>query len=373
MTPDRPIRVAFTEAHGMAAEASQFGPPGVQYSFGKAIRTQPRFLRSPIKGFMRTYAFEECDLIEAVLSPIITSRRWIYSCENMQAPTAFSFLGVPLPRPLRVRYVYSLLSRDNCKQIMFWSKAGRATLHTYGGLPEDDPLLAKVSVVYPAVRQVPDSLIGRDGEATTLLFSGDFFRKGGVNVLDAFDRARAAYPGLKLLLCCDERIDFNTPNTALRSEYLARAKKSPGVEFLGRIPRDELVNQVLPRTSVYLLPTYAETFGMSILEAMAFGIPVVATNIFAIPEMVVHGETGLLIDVSAFDCDTMFKGYVVRDLPADFRTTVTEQLYEHLCRLAASADERRRLGQAALQRARTMFSFETRNAQMLKIYHHALA
>jgi glycosyltransferase involved in cell wall biosynthesis len=106
---------------------------------------------------------------------------------------------------------------------------------------------------------------------------------------------------------------------------------------------------------------------------MAFGIPVIATNISAIPEMVVHEETGLLIDVGRFDCDAMFKGYVVRDLPTDFRTTVTEQLYDYLCRLAGSEDERRRLGRAALIRARTSFSFETRNAQMLRIYQDALA
>jgi glycosyltransferase involved in cell wall biosynthesis len=237
--------------------------------------------------------------------------------------------------------------------------------------PRDD-LLKKATVVYPAVRKVPDSLVRFSNADVTLLFSGDFFRKGGVNVVDAFERARRVYPGMRLLVCCDERIDFNSPNKPLREEYLGKVHSLDGIEFLGRVPRDSLIQDVLPQSDVYLLPTYAETFGMSVLEAMAFGIPVVATNHFAIPEIVKHGETGLLIDIGRFDTERMFKGYVVDTIPSGFRDYVTDQLFDYLCMLAESRETRRRLGMAALTRARTHFSFETRNQRMGEIYRDAL-
>jgi glycosyltransferase involved in cell wall biosynthesis len=368
---DREIRVGFTEAHGMADEASRFGPAGVRYSFLRPHRSSA-VIRSPIKGYLRHFETTEHDLIEAVLSPVVTAGPWIYSCANFQESTAFSLLECPVPRFARVAYIRHLLARDNCKKVIFWSNAGRRTLESYGGLGSGDSLHRKVTVVYPAVRTVPDTLIRFSDRDVTLLFTGDFFRKGGVNVVDAFERARQRYPSLKLRVCCDERIDFNTQNAALRTEYLNRIRLNPGIELLGRIPRERLVLDVLPTTDIYLLPTYAEAFGVSILEAMAFGIPVVATNGFAIPEMVEDGTSGFLIDISRFDSARLFRGYVVNDIPADFRDHVTDHLFEYLCRLIESVELRKRFGLAGMEIARTKFSFETRNATMRRIYCEAL-
>ena len=41
--------------------------------------------------------------------------------------------------------------------------------------------------------------------------SGDFFRKGGANVVDAFERLQDSHPGIRLTLCCADS-DFHTPN-----------------------------------------------------------------------------------------------------------------------------------------------------------------
>jgi glycosyltransferase involved in cell wall biosynthesis len=121
------------------------------------------------------------------------------------------------------------------------------------------------------------------------------------------------------------------------------------------------------------MPTYVEAFGMAIVEAMAFGIPVIATNHFAIPEMVEDGVSGLLIDTRRFDCEQLFRGYIVREIPEDFRTHVTETFFGHLCRLIESIDLRRSIGLAGLEVVRTRFSFEQRNARILEIYRQALA
>src|SRR5262249_23272983 len=120
---DRPIRIGLTERHGMAAEQIEHGPSEVQYTFLNPIGLGSRLFRSPIKGFMRGYAADGVDLVEAVLSPIITDLPWIYSCESLAAATAFSLMHVPLPRSVRVAYIRNLLMRDNCKKVVLWSHA----------------------------------------------------------------------------------------------------------------------------------------------------------------------------------------------------------------------------------------------------------
>jgi glycosyltransferase involved in cell wall biosynthesis len=71
----------------------------------------------------------------------------------------------------------------------------------------------------------------------------------------------------------------------------ARVAPGPGVELLGRVSDDELVE--LYRGAVaYLEPTLFEGFGYGVLEAMACGTPVVASNTTSIPE--VAGDAGLL-------------------------------------------------------------------------------
>jgi len=365
------IRVALTEAHGMADEESQHPPAGVTYSFIEASSPSYRFIRSPVKGYLRHFTASDHDLIEAVLSPILTENKWIYSIANLQEAAAFSFLGIPLPRSIRIAYIKSLLLKDNLKKVVFWSNAGRSTLASYGKI-NDKRFLNKTTVVYPAIRQVSDDLIKfNDSEDVQILFSGDFFRKGGVNLIDAFERAQKLYPKIKLMLCCDENIDFNTRNIALKNEYLSKIRRNAGITF-GRVTREHLTNRVLPRTDIYALPTYVEAFGFALLEAMAFGIPVITTNYFAIPEIVEHGVSGFLIDTEQYNCERMFRGYVVNEIPYGFREYLTERIYKHLCSLIKSVYLREKLGMAGVRIARTKFSVEARNMRMLNIYRQAL-
>lgn len=366
------IRVGFTEAHGMAQELAKSPPASVEYSFLKPSLTSVKIIRSQIKGYFRDYDGDNVDVIEAIISPVFTTRRWIYSVANFHEAMAFNILGIPIPREIRFLFMKRLMLKHNFKKLIFWSYAGKQTLLEY--CSENDNLLKKCEVVYPAIRRVPDELIQFSDESSEvqLLFSGDFFRKGGVNVVDAFELVQKKYPGTKLVLCCDRNIDFNTGDDALKKTYLQKIEHNPGIIAAGRIPREKMLHDVLPKTDIYLLPTYVEAFGFAILEAMAYGIPVISTNHFAIPEMIEHGVSGSLIDTSDFDCTKMFRGYVVNEIPEVFNKYVTEKLYEYLCLQISSPETRKKFGTAGLEMARTRFSFEERNRKMLSIYSAAL-
>ncbi len=66
------------------------------------------------------------------------------------------------------------------------------------------------------------------------------------------------------------------------------------VSFLGKI---EAVAPLLAAADIFLLPSETESFGLSALEALASGVPVIASRVGGLPEVVRDGETGLLFPV----------------------------------------------------------------------------
>jgi len=364
------IRVGFSTGHGMTEEVAANPPEGVTFGYPKDNGRRPRYLRSPMKCFLRSFDPSDYDIIEAALSPVITTLPWIGSFDCFEGAMAFSFLRAPIPKPIRRRYLEKIFLEDQCKKIVFWSDAAYQTMLEYGGIRHPE-VIDKSCVVYPAIRQpeVRQSVSSR--ETFNLLFSGDFFRKGGANVVDAFEQASMRHPELRLRVCSDPDKDFNTTDQRLRQEYLTKIRSNPKI-LLGRIPRGELIDVILPETDLYLLPTYAEAFGFAILEAMAFGIPVITTNHFAIPEIMKDGESGLMIDIERYETQKMFRGYRVDNLPVKFHEYVSRELLERLLFLLGSSTERERLASNGKRAVRERFSFETRNPRMLKIYQEAL-
>jgi N-acetyl-alpha-D-glucosaminyl L-malate synthase BshA len=78
------------------------------------------------------------------------------------------------------------------------------------------------------------------------------------------------------------------------AEYIARKKRlSKDIFFLGKQDR---VHEKLGQADLFLLPSQEESFGLAALEAMACEVPVVATNVGGLPEVVTHGVDGYLFE-----------------------------------------------------------------------------
>ena len=105
------------------------------------------------------------------------------------------------------------------------------------------------------------------------------------------------------------------------------------------------IASILSATDVFILPSSQESFGLAALEAMSYGVPVVAARVGGIPEVVRDGVDGLLAD--AGDTDGMAK---------------------HVLRLIADECARRAMGESGRKRALTDFAEDGIVDQYLEIY-----
>ncbi|MCJ7811413.1 MAG: glycosyltransferase family 4 protein, partial [Dehalococcoidia bacterium] len=163
---------------------------------------------------------------------------------------------------------------------------------------------ANVSVAYgiplsktrPLHGGVPSSFLGRntcrDAKRTsTLLFCG---RLNGPRPFKTLDILLTAMPRILRRHSVELRIIGTGPRL---EEYAALARKlgiEEEVHFLGFVDPSEM-GAHYGRADLFVLPSRMENFPLVILEAMASGLPVVATDVGGVPELVEHGETGLLV------------------------------------------------------------------------------
>ncbi len=100
--------------------------------------------------------------------------------------------------------------------------------------------------------------------------------------------------GVKLIMCGDgpERQDAETLAARLGVENL--------VQFVGKQPQSQ-IRDYLSVADLFLLPSQSESFGLSALEAMACEVPVIATRVGGVPEVVEEGGCGYLFDIGDVD------------------------------------------------------------------------
>lgn len=119
-----------------------------------------------------------------------------------------------------------------------------------------------------------------------------------------------------------------------RLEHLAQTLNlTDRVRFLGHLPFAALVAEYRNAT-LFALPTEQEGFGIVFLEAMASGLPIVATRVAAVPEVVSDGVTGLLVDPG--DEATLAQAIKTLLADADLRSRFGSEGHTQALRFTAS-------------------------------------
>lgn len=122
--------------------------------------------------------------------------------------------------------------------------------------------------------------------AGVVVFIGnDFNRKGGAELLAAFSRLPQRVRATTVV-----HIISGDPEAVRQAEGQWHV-----VVHAGLTPRDDRFRALMATATVLVFPTKEEAYGLVLLEAMSWGIPVITTNIMAIPEITGHGAAGILV------------------------------------------------------------------------------
>ena len=118
-------------------------------------------------------------------------------------------------------------------------------------------------------------------DRSVALFVGDKFRiKGGDTLLEAWPEVRKRLPSAELWIV---------------GPPARRTHDHDGVRWFGYVADRSRLAGLYGIASVFVLPSLFEAWGHAFLEAMAHGLPCIGTDQFAMPEIIQHGVTGLLV------------------------------------------------------------------------------
>jgi len=143
------------------------------------------------------------------------------------------------------------------------------------------------------------------------------------DVLAIFDRVRRKVPS-RLLLVGDG------PGRSMAERLAREGGFEDRAIFLGNVAA---IEKILPAARLALLPSDAESFGLAALEAMACGVPVVASRVGGLPEVIEHGVSGFLHPLEAFDDMAASAVSLLTDpkLHARITEAARRRVQEHFC------------------------------------------
>lgn len=157
----------------------------------------------------------------------------------------------------------------------------------------------------------------------------------------------SAEKGISTLLEAHSMMDSDAELVVAGTGPLEKSLKEryPKARFVGHVTGDKLRQTIKAASTIAVPSEWYENCPMSVLEAMAYGKPVIASNIGGIPELVQHGETGLL-----------------------FEPGNGEMLSGHLATIMEDAGKRCEYGMAGRKRVEEHFSLERHNKGLMEVY-----
>jgi glycosyltransferase involved in cell wall biosynthesis len=271
---------------------------------------------------------------------------WTFHSANLDLP--WSGLS---PWPARVkskvhRYLYKLASHVGGRFIAVSDQVEEAIARSIG------PGTDKIHVICNGVdlgrfdgaadRELVRRELGLESGARLVAMLGTLKEgKGHRYMIDALAAVSSQHPQAHVIFIGDGN---------LRGELEAQAAMqcvSSQVHFLG-MRRD--IPRLLASSDLFVLPSLWEGLSMALLEAMAAGLPVVASRVSGTVQVVTEGKTGYLVSPG----------------------NVTE-LAAAVARLLAEPEHARTLGEAARQRVRELFSAEKQACEHLQLYRRLVS
>lgn len=211
-----------------------------------------------------------------------------------------------------------------------------------------------------ALQQEVVERYGVDTTRPTVMFVGRITRQKGLSHF--LKAARLLDPEVQIILAAGAP---DTPEIAAEVEQLVHQLQSErtGVTLISEMLPQPQLAALMDVADVFITPSIYEPLGIVNLEAMAVGLPVVGTCTGGIPDVIVDGETGLLVPI-----DQLKDGTGTPLEPEKFQ----HDMAERLMRVLSDPQLASRMGQAGLARVREEFSWVAIGEKTEQLYRSLL-
>ncbi|MFB6209885.1 MAG: glycosyltransferase family 4 protein [Candidatus Nanohaloarchaea archaeon] len=302
---------------------------------------------------------EEIDLIHSNGSILLEEKRdWMVDFEE---PCAFTFFNLPDEREKEI--IVESLESENCRRLL------PHCVSAYKGLKNlydiSDKVVEKMDVVYPSTR-IPDEYQKDNGKISLMFVARKFEIKGGYEAVEVFEELQESVEKeIELILVT------NLPEDV--GELPENTRVYSGVE---RSKLEELYREA----DLFLYPTYNDSFGVVMIEAMAFGLPVIALDEYATDEIVSDDESGYIVEGYSrkwFEKDTKVRRIDFPDNPQvenprveeeGERDRIVDTLFRKTKKLVEEDNRRKAMAEKSREIARKKFSNSNRRQRLGKIY-----
>ncbi len=246
------------------------------------------------------------------------------------------------------RRVLKMIESPFCKKIMPWSEDTRRRI--LDNFPEIED---KIEVVYPALPL--QKKMKKESKGLRIIYASRYFWiKGGLVALETLRRIKKMYPSVEVIF-------VSTTPKKLKDKYKE-------INFKELMPQKNLFNY-MRESDIFFYPSFIDTFGFSILEAMSFGVPTVAVyhsrETHAVKEIIDDGKTGFIVEHKRKELE-----YHKLENPEE---DLIKELTKKLSILIENKKLREKMSQNCIKQIKNgKFSINKRNRKLKKIYEEAL-
>jgi glycosyltransferase involved in cell wall biosynthesis len=206
----------------------------------------------------------------------------------------------------------------------------------YIGIPEDKMIYIGNAVNLPAQYSTELSF----KHSISLLFlTRVVLEKGIIELIDSYLSLQKETENLKLRI-----VGADTADTLYVKKYLHDVDKNNLVEYVGPVS-DEQKHKEYLEADIFVFPTYVEDQSYAVMEAMSYGLPVIASNVGGVPSLITHEQNGYLV------------------LPKD-----VDSLRQGIKKIISAPDLREKLGKNARKTIEQGFTWEIRSQEIVALY-----
>lgn len=179
-------------------------------------------------------------------------------------------------------------------------------------------------------------------------------RKGVLDLFEAIPQVLARLPGTKFILAGSDNSQSDNFRLQTGMDYPAyfasrHPECLPNVQFMGMVS-DEVLQTLYQNCDLFVAPSLYESFGLIYLEAMNYAKPVIGCRAGGIPEVIDHGQSGLLVEPGA-----------------------AKELAEAILKLLQSPQQLHDLGLAGRRQILERFNYLTMARNFARIYREVIA